>query len=299
MIPSFPNFKPIDIADRGVVEAHLATHPPLASEYTFTNLFAWRETYHYQLAAFGEGLLILKTGHDGALAFLQPLVATEKLAAVQACHDHLRRFHAAPLIDRVGEDFLHDEDTAAWPVTITEDRDNFDYIYSVPELVELKGDKYHDKKNLLNQFERNNPSARYLPLTSELVGRCLLFQHEWCDERDCESNEGLAQEMCAVYRILTHFEALDVSGAAIELDGRLVALTIAEALNPDTLVIHVEKGRANLTGIYQAINQQFLAHAGVGYPYVNREQDLGITGLRKAKQSFNPVRMVRKYRVTG
>lgn len=299
MIPAFPNFKPIDIADRGAVEAFLAAHPPLASEYTFTNLFAWRETYHYQMAAFGDGFLILKIGHDGAPAFLQPLVSGEKWMAVQACVDYLRRYGAAPLIDRVGEDFLAGEDTAAWPVTITEDRDNFDYVYSVPELIELKGDKYHDKKNLLNQFERQNPGARYLPLTAELVGRSLLFQHEWCDERDCESNEGLAQEMCAVYRILTHYDALDVCGGAIELDDRLVALTIAEALNPETLVIHVEKGRTKLTGIYQAINQQFLAHAGTGYRYVNREQDLGVPGLRKAKQSYNPVQMVRKYRMVG
>lgn len=299
MIPIFPNFKAIDITDRAPVEAYLAAHPPLASEYTFTNLFAWRETYQYRLATFGDGFLILKTGHDGQPAFLQPLAPADKQKAVRACHDYLRGLGAAPRIDRVGEDFFAGDDPGAWPFTVEEDRDNFDYVYRVDELTALKGEKFHDKKNLLHQFQRNSPDARYVPLTRELVGRSLLFQHEWCDERECEKDASLHQEMCATYQILLHFERLGVIGGGIELDGRLVALTIAERLNPDTLVIHVEKGRARMTGIYQAINQAFLAHAADGYTYVNREQDLGVAGLRKAKMSYNPARMVKKYTIRG
>jgi hypothetical protein len=299
MVPAFPDFRPIELADRTALEAYLAAHPPLASEYTFTNLFAWRDTYHYQLAAYGEGFLILMTGHDGQPGFLQPLVPAEKLAALQAALGFLRERGAPARIDRVGEDFLAGEDWAAWPVTVTEDRDNFDYVYSVPELIALKGDKYHDKKNLLRQFEKKFSGARFVPLTPALVGRSLLFQHEWCEARECADNEGLLREQCAVFQILTHFEALGAIGGAIELDGRLIALTLGERLNPDTLVIHIEKAKPGMVGLYQAINREFLAHAAADYACVNREQDLGEPGLRKAKLSYNPVRMVKKYQITG
>ncbi|HOF88851.1 MAG TPA: phosphatidylglycerol lysyltransferase domain-containing protein [Armatimonadota bacterium] len=297
MIPRFPAFKPIELTDRDAVEAFLAAHPPLASEYTFTNLFAWRETYRYQLAAFGDGFLILKTDHAGRPALLQPLVAAEKRAAVLAALEYLRGLGAAPVIERAGEDFLAGEDWASWPVTVTEDRDNADYVYSVPELIALKGEKYHDKKNLLHQFEKRYPGAHYVPLAPELIGRSLLFQHEWCEERECAHNDGLQQEMCAVFQMLTHFESLSAVGGAIELDGRLIALTLGERLNAETFVIHIEKAKPGVAGLYQAINREFLAHAVLDYPYVNREQDLGIPGLRKAKLSYNPVRMVMKYRI--
>ncbi|OPZ83899.1 MAG: hypothetical protein BWY76_02077 [bacterium ADurb.Bin429] len=298
MIPQFPEFKPIELADRAPVEAFLTAHPPLASEYTFTNLFAWRETHHYHIAAFGDGFLIRKTDHDDYPALLQPLVSTEKRAAVLAGFEYLREQDAPPVIDRVGEDFLAGEDWASWPVMVVEDRDNADYVYSVPELVELKGDKYHDKKNLLRQFEKKFPGARYVPLTSELIGQSLLFQHEWCEERECATNEGLLQEQCAVFQMLKHFESLSAIGGAIELDGRLIAITLGERLNTDTFVIHIEKAKPGIIGLYQAINREFLAHA-VDSPFVNREQDLGVPGLRKAKLSYNPVRMVMKYRVSG
>ncbi len=295
MIPVFPEFAPIALAHKPELDAVLARTPPLASEYTFTNLFAWGAVTEYALARFGEGLLIRKgAGHYAS--FLQPLVPGDGAAAVRACLDYATG--GGPVhLERVGEDFVARTHWDGLDVALQEDRDHFDYLYRVPELIELRGPRYHDKKNLLNQFT-GRYAHRYLPMTPEIVARCLAFQHTWCEERACEENDGLAREHCAIHRMLTHFTALELHGGVIEVDGAVVALTLGEPLNPETYVIHIEKALSGMSGLYQVINQAFLADAAAGVPYVNREQDLGLPGLRRAKQSYNPVRLIKKFTVT-
>lgn len=297
MIPSFPDFIPISLDHREALSTHLRAHPPLASEYTFTNLYAWGEVAGYHLCRYGAGFLIRK-GSGAEMAFLQPLVVDDPLGAVRACHAYLREQGAIPAIHRVGEDFLARAYWAAAGITKQENRDDFDYVYDVPALIELAGPKFHDKKNLLHQFQRKF-AYQYRTLTSALVEECLTFQHHWCEDRECDKHEGLFRENCAVHRMLSRFAALQLLGGIIEVDGQVVAMELGERLNDDTLVIHVEKAKGSLPGVYQAINREFLAHEGAGFRFVNREQDLGLPGLRKAKESYNPVRLVRKYSLLG
>ncbi|MHB9133129.1 MAG: DUF2156 domain-containing protein [Armatimonadota bacterium] len=296
MIPTFPDFKPIELADKDALETYVAAHPPLASEYNFTNLFGWREVDNYHLAAYQDGFLIRKF-YQETMSFLQPLVPEHGVDAVRDCLAYLQDKSTNPVIERVGEDFVTAFPQLAEEFAVREDRDNFDYLYSVQDLIDLKGAQYHDKKNLLNQFI-NKHNYRYLPLTAECAQECLQFAHSWCEERRCERIEGLAQENCATVQILQHFAELGASGGILEVEDKLVAFTIGEPLNPDTFVIHIEKGAGEYTGVYQAINWEYLRHAATGYTYVNREQDLGVPGLRKAKESYNPVRMGKKFRVS-
>jgi len=291
MIPTYPEFAPIVLEYKAEVDAVLARLQPQASEYTFTNLFAWAETSRYQLSRFEDGLLIRKE-FGGNVSFLQPLAPDHEAVAVAAC------LKAAGRIERVGEDFLARLDLGTLSAAVREDRDDFDYVYSVLELIALRGDKYHDKKNLLNQLDKQY-DWQYHPLTPEIVERCLHFQHEWCAERDCEKDEGLFREHCATFRMLRYFSELHIRGGIIEIEGRIAAITLGEPLNADTCVIHVEKAMGGITGLYQAINREFLRDAAAGFACVNREQDLGVPGLRKAKMSYNPMRMVKKYTITG
>lgn len=296
-IPLFPTFRPLDLTDRLPLEAYLRRHPPQASEYSFTNLFIWRFAGGYQIARFRDGYLIRKTS-EGQTAFLQPLVPANPAEAVMTCFDYLRDAGEAPLIERVGEDFLA---AGVWDparVAIHEDRDNFDYVYSIAELIALTGEKYHTKKNLMHQFA-GKYQPQYRPLRVEMADACLAFAHAWCEERRCEESPGLRQEQCAIVQLLTHFAALSAVGGVLEVEGRLAAFTLGEPLNDDTFVIHVEKADTALVGAYQTINREFLNHATGGYAFVNREQDLGVPGLRKAKLSYHPVRLVKKYRLTG
>ena len=296
MIPIFPEFKPIEIADRETLEDYFHEHPPLVSEFTFTNLFGWQKAHNYQVSKYKDGFLILKES-KGNLSFLQPLTTGNPVKAVRDCFKYLEGKTENPVVERAGEDFVA---SGAWEgsgFAVSEDRDNFDYLYDARELTELAGEKFHDKKNLLNQFLKKY-QYRYQNLTPELIPECLKFKKEWCEERDCEKTDGLKQENCAVLQMLKNFHALSNRGGIIRIDEKIAALTLGEPLNKDTLVIHAEKAKGGIIGLYQAINWEFLKNQAPGFPFVNREQDLGVEGLRRAKMSYNPAKLIKKYKIT-
>jgi hypothetical protein len=180
-------------------------------------------------------------------------------------------------------------------VQVRETRGQWDYLYSKADLVGLKGNRYHKKKNLLNQFVKNYAHV-YAPLTSGSVEQALALQDAWCTWRDCESTAILASENRVITRILNAWGRLEgLMAGGLWVEESLVAYTVAEALDPDTLLIHFEKGDAGFKGVYQAINQLFLADLGDRFSTVNREQDLDDTGLRRAKLSYHPTDFLRKY----
>ena len=183
-------------------------------------------------------------------------------------------------------------------VGVEEERGHWDYLYRVEDLIELKGNRYHKKKNLLNQFVKKYDYT-YMPFGPELIEQAKGMQEDWCTWRDCESSEVLSAENKAIARILDdwqHFKG--IRGGAILVNDQMVAYTVAERLTADSIVIHFEKGDTQYKGVYQAINQMFLAHSAPQFNLVNREQDLNDEGLRKAKLSYHPVEFVSKYRVT-
>jgi hypothetical protein len=183
------------------------------------------------------------------------------------------------------------------PLSVQENREHWDYIYDLNELIELKGNRFHKKRNLLHQFMKKT-EYQFFPLTIELIGKALAMQQNWCTWRDCESSDALEAENRVIERVLSYWEKLaGIHGGAILADDKMIAYTIAEGLDEDTLLIHFEKGDPEYKGIYQAINQIFLENGRFDYKRVNREQDLGDEGLRRAKMSYHPVGFNKKYRV--
>ena len=179
---------------------------------------------------------------------------------------------------------------------IEEDRANWDYIYDVKELVTLRGNRFHKKKNLLNQFKKQN-TYHYEPFSAAMIDQALALQDDWCTWRDCEDSDVLSAENRAIQRVFVYWDRFpELLGGAIMVEDLIVAYTIAEPLDQDTVVIHFEKGCPAHKGIYQAINQMFLESLEGRFHYVNREQDLGDEGLRKAKLSYHPVTFNQKYR---
>lgn len=180
-------------------------------------------------------------------------------------------------------------------VILTEDRDNWDYLYEVEALSTLKGNRYHKKKNHLNGFKKAY-EFQYLPMNSDCVEEALALQTAWREWHDTPDSHALMAENTAIVRVLTRWDELPgLMGGALHVGGHMVAFTVAEPLDQDTLVIHFEKGMAGMRGVYQAINQMFLEHQANGYTVVNREQDLGDEGLRKAKLSYHPHDFLKKY----
>ena len=174
------------------------------------------------------------------------------------------------------------------------DRDNSDYVYSTLDLIQLSGRKYHRKKNHLNRFLKNY-QFEYRDLDMELVECFIDMQEEWCQMKECVDKPDLLSEDYAINMALTHFEELDYRGGAIQIDYKIEAFSLGESLNTDTAVIHIEKANPDIPGLYSAINQFFCSNRWAEKEYINREQDMGIEGLRKAKESYHPHHMVNKY----
>jgi hypothetical protein len=177
-------------------------------------------------------------------------------------------------------------------------RDHWDYLYDADELRRLKGNRFHKKKNLVNQFKKKYEFT-YLPLSEQLVDQAAGMQESWCTWRDCQSSEALDAENAAVLKVFDSWRQLErIFGGALAVEGKMIAYTVAEYLSDETLLVHFEKGDPAYKGVYQAINQMFLKESGRGFQFVNREQDLGDEGLRKAKLSYLPTDFIRKNRVT-
>jgi hypothetical protein len=162
------------------------------------------------------------------------------------------------------------------------------------DLVSLKGSKYDGKRNLIKKFKSGH-QYEYGRLSAANVPECLEFEQTWCTIKNCDSVQGLSNERKALKEMAYNFSAFGLIGGAIRIAGKICAVAIAQRLNSDTLVMHILKADPNLAGLYQLINNEFLAREAGDFRFVNLEEDLGLEGLRKSKLSYHPLEMVKKY----
>ena len=286
-------FEPIRLSDRDHFQEFFSEDPPVVSELTFTNLFMWRHCYHTRWQIWNNCLLIIMRSGDEHPFALPPVGHGDKIEALNFLVDCLRDVSPNPRICRVSNDFIENHlDKNRY--TIVEDRDNSDYVYLAQDLAQLPGNKFHKKKNHVNKFVKNY-QFEYRRLDDELVERVLQMQELWCELKECLTNPTLLAEDRAVYEALTNYSNLRFTGGAILIDSRVEAFTLGERLNSDTAVIHIEKANPEIPGLYAAINRFFCEDVLSKFTYVNREQDLGVEGLRRAKESYHPHHMVKKF----
>jgi hypothetical protein len=294
--PEFPASKAIALEDKTLLDKSFERQQPNISEYTFTNLFVWRETEKVQLSQLEIIILIERERPGKGGRFLYPPLGETDLQTVVrkilALNKHAN--HPTRLYDLEKEEarVLQEEG-----FTVDPDRDNWDYVYQTEDLATLLGPRYYSKRKAIKKCLTEH-RCEYAALTPEIVKDCLQLQTTWCNVRCCEAVPGLAAENRAIRETFQHFERLDIFGGAVYIDNRLEAFTIAERLNKTTAVIHFEKANPEVRGLYQVINQWFCSNALRKYLYVNREQDLGDEGLRRAKSSYHPHHMVEKYVAT-
>ena len=287
------DFKPIEVQHKEIFNHFFLQDPPQTSELTFTNLFVWRHYYHPIWLQWEDCMLIIFKPEGITPFCLPPIGPVNKRKALDILCDTLQQLTTDVKICRVSEEFVekyvdHDRYASFF------DRVNSDYVYRTLDLIQLSGRKYHKKRNLLNRFIKNY-TFQYRHLDIELVECLLDMQEEWCEIKECVDKPDLLAEDYAVYEALTHYDELDYRGGAIQINSRIEAFSIGEPLNTDTAVIHLEKANPEIPGLYGAINQLFCTNDWSDIEYINREQDLGIEGLRKAKESYNPHHMVNKY----
>ena len=295
-IPEFPQFKELSLEDKPLFDEIFRRFPPLISEFTFTNLFIWRHAYRLKMTRFKRFLCLMS--EKKADPFFFPSIGEgDVVECYSALLSYLKEKGHAPRICRVPESMAMGIDWKAAGLAAEFDRNQSDYVYLVEDLATLRGRKYHRKRNHIKKFT-GRYAFKYVPLTPEWISECIRLQDVWCDIRNCDAIPSLASEALAVKEALTNFEALRIRGGTLRIDGKVEAFTLGEPLNPETVVIHIEKTNPAYDGLYPAINQAFLEHEWAGYLYVNREQDLGEEGLRKAKESYFPHHMANKYSIT-
>ncbi|MDQ7785394.1 MAG: phosphatidylglycerol lysyltransferase domain-containing protein [Desulfomonilaceae bacterium] len=287
------DFKLLTLKDKEVFDEFLAQDPPRTSELTFTNLFMWRVCNDSVWKMEGDCILVILRPETEPPFGLPPFGPGDKASALRTLSENLTGTSTEPRIARVDRNFVEryvdpDEYRAI------ADRNHSDYVYLSEDLINLPGNRYHRKKNHLNKFVKNY-EFEYRRLDEELVKSFMELQEDWCELKDCESNQDLSDENVAVYEALKHYKSLDYRGGAILIDSKVEAFALGEELNRDTAVIHIEKANPEIPGLYVAINQRFCAAEWAHLTYVNREQDLGVPGLRKAKESYNPNHMVDKF----
>jgi hypothetical protein len=295
-VSEFPQFKDFSLEEKPLLDTLFKHFPPLLSEFTFTNLFIWRHAYQLKVSRLKNFLCLLSDQGENSF-FFPPIGEGDMVECYQILLQYLKEKGALPKIARVPEAVVAKTDWKAEGFVAELDRAQSDYIYLTEDLIKLEGRKYHRKRNHIKQFKEKY-SYQYIPLTPEWISECLRLETEWCDLRHCEVIPGLLNESIAIKEAFTHFEALGLKGGAILINGKVEALTLGEPLNRDTVVIHIEKANPAYEGLYSLINQAFLENQWSGYTYVNREQDLGEEGLRKAKESYFPHHMVNKYIIT-
>jgi len=287
------DFKPIEIQDKPLFDEFLSKDPPQVSELTFTNLFTWRHHYRPTWLEWKQCILILFHPQKGPAYGLCPFGPGDKESALDFLCRKIAEETAEVRICRLGEEFVTNHvDPARYDVVA--DRNNSDYIYLAKDLINLSGNKYHRKKNHLNQFIRNY-TFEYRALDAELVKRVLGMQEAWCRLRECVEEPDLLAEDFAVHEALTYFDELGYQGGTIIINSVVEAFSLGEPLNQDTAVIHMEKANPDILGLYAAINQLFCLNTWSHMTYINREQDMGVEGLRKAKESYYPHHMGNKY----
>jgi uncharacterized protein len=287
------DFKQIELTDKKVFDDFFAEDPPRTSELTFTNLFMWRYRYQPVWSTHDKCLLIILRPAGEEPFGLPPTGPGNKKEALVRLSQELKEVSSKPRISRVDKDFV-DRYVDSDHYEIICDRDNSDYVYLSENLIELPGNKFHRKKNFVNRFKKNY-DFEYRALDDDLAKSFLALQETWCELKDCDENPALLHEDYAIYEALCHCRELGFKGGAITINGEVEAFGLGELLNPDTAVIHIEKANPDIPGLYAAINQLFCAEEWSGVKYINREQDLGLENLRKAKESYYPDHMVEKY----
>jgi uncharacterized protein len=295
--PIFPDFRPVELQDRDLFNRIIKAYQPEVSEWTFTNLFIWRGYYGFQWSIYKDWLMVICPGAKDALYAMEPVGPSSRREAATVLLEWLsnERKVADPRIERADK-LLASELESVDGFVVEEAREHFDYVYLREDLVQLAGNKYRSKRNHINQLFRTYDFV-YTDLDVHHIGDCLELQERWCEQKRCDEDMNLLSEWGAVREILEHYGALDLKGGVITVGNKVMAFTIGELLNNETAVVHIEKADPEIPGLYQVVNQQFCEKAWDNVRYVNREQDLGIPGLREAKLSYYPDHFVEKFRI--
>lgn len=291
-------FSEILISHKDLFFNHLTDYNPEASELNFTNIFMWRNYYsHLFTLDSGYLCLISKPKMREAFAYI-PIGKYEKdsfLSIVLSLKEYFHHHNLQMKFSRISENEIKYFEETGLPINLISEPDQSDYVYLSSELISLNHNQLNYKRNLLRVFLEGN-EYEYQNIQEGNLEECERINIEWGNHKT-NGDYQLAFEHIANTEVLNNYNALGCTGGLIKVNGKFEAFTYGERLNKDTAVIHAEQANRNIKGLYNFINQKFCEQEWSSFPYINREQDLGVEGLRKAKNSYRPVKKIKKYSV--
>ncbi|TGE31554.1 DUF2156 domain-containing protein [Desulfosporosinus sp. Sb-LF] len=294
------NFKEIELNDKNWMEPLIIKADMSGCHQNFTNIFAWSEIYQYRVARV-NGYLVVKGVIDDSHYYFYPAGSGDIKTVFEVMqHDAASCGHEFVLAGVSPENIAVLNGVFPDHFEYKVMRESFDYVYLLDKLVTLAGNKLHSKRNHINRFNKENSNWSFEKISLENLAECWEMNLQWCKINSGNEDE-IAKESCAVRRCFNNFTALGLEGGLIRVEGKVIAYTMGEKLNSDTYVVHIEKAFGEIGGAYQIINREFAAFIQESYPqliYVNREEDMGFEGLRKAKLSYHPDKMEEKFFAT-
>jgi len=293
-------FKCLTLEDKYLFESYIDKHNILSYEYTFPSLYLWRKLCNTKYAILDDAFIINKQEEFKGSFFMQPLgYKKENLQGIIKKLIEIRKAYPSNyLFGDVNEEFINDiREYTDFNICSTKDINDSEYIYSTSELINLSGKKFHGKKNHYNNFVKKFNYEVKEVTTPKIKSDCMELLKRWHSVKE-EVDKELIMETDAINDVLCKLDILKLKTIAVYVDNKIVGFSIGEKYANGTMAnILVEKADINYNGIYAFINREFLTQQFNETEFVNRQEDTGSEGLRKSKQSYNPIRMEEKYLV--
>ena len=291
---SIEDFRPVTIDEKHIFNQQYEKYPPVHSDYVFTTIVSWKDYVKFYYLFLKDNLLIMTKFQDD-IRFRPPIGKYNKDLFQQLFELAKKEGSDQPfgIIDTATKNWLS---INFRKLKFVPHRDYFDYVYLASNLAELPGRDYAKIRNRLNKFKRNY-SYETEKISSKNMVEVKKFLKRWCLWKDCDSDPLLENEKKAILYSIAHFFELELSGVVIRIDDQIEAISVFEPMNPETAVVHYEKGSPDFDGIYKAINAEVAKLLQNDFKFINREQDLGLPGLRQAKMSYRPHHMIEVFHV--
>lgn len=291
------DFQRVNLSHKAPYEAVLMAGSERGCEYSFANLYLWG----LQSVAFLNGCVARFSHFHGKSVYPYPIGDGDKQAVLEAIlRDAEERGIPCRFTGITESDKDELEQLFPGKFFFKAERDSFDYVYDINDLADLRGRKFQSKRNHFNRFCADHPDHRAVPMTCDMLPKAKAFVEGWYARRLETNPEGdYLLESVALARLFNHCGELDMEGLVLMDGEEILAITMGSRLSPNTFDIHFEKAREDVPGAYNAINCHFARHLRLKYPevqFLNREEDMGLEGLRTSKLSYRPHHMVEKYR---
>ena len=287
------NFRQIEIDDYEKVSQIFMESGIENCEHCFATMLVWSKRHDIQIAV-EENTVFMRSYGKEHVWYLYPRGDMDKLQAIEKIiRDAGDKKISIYGIDEANAIFLREKFGDI--LNVEEDRNGSDYLYKTEDLATLQGKNYQKKRNHVSRFIRENPDYKFIKITGENTAVAKEYITQWCEKYNTENTWDLVSEQRGINQLLDNFDKLQLMGAMIETGDNIVAVSIAAAISDKMVDVLVEKAWHDVTGAYAIINRDFAANCFSGFELINREDDMGLENLRKAKLSYFPYEIRKKY----